>query len=61
MGKRTNAKDIHKEMFPVYGGKSFTTASRNSLKDVSKVADDARSCSRDENETETTGRVDSSG
>jgi hypothetical protein len=21
MGKRLNAKDIHKEMFPVYGGK----------------------------------------
>jgi hypothetical protein len=45
--KGPNAKDIHKEMFPVYGGKccrikGFTTGLRNSLKDVRKVADDAR-------------------
>jgi hypothetical protein len=40
--KGLNAKDIHKEMFPVYGEKGvfrvkqFTTGSRNSLKDVPK-------------------------
>jgi hypothetical protein len=31
-----NAKDIHKEMFPVYGAKRFTSGSRNSLKNVRK-------------------------
>jgi hypothetical protein len=43
--KGLNAKDIHKEMFPVYGGKclsckpvyQFTTGSRNSIKDVQKL------------------------
>jgi hypothetical protein len=40
--KGLNAKDIHKEMFPVYSGKSvcsikrFTTGSTNPLKDVRK-------------------------
>jgi hypothetical protein len=39
--KGLNAKDIHKEMFSVYGGKClsrkrFTTGPRNSLKDVRK-------------------------
>jgi hypothetical protein len=39
--KGPNAKDIHKEIFPVYGGKClsrkwFTTGSRCSLKDVRK-------------------------
>jgi hypothetical protein len=40
------AKDIHKEIFHIYYGKCvkrFTTGSRNYLKDVSKVANDARS------------------
>jgi hypothetical protein len=36
--KGLNAKDIHKEMYPVYGGvchiKLFTTGSRNSLEDI---------------------------
>jgi hypothetical protein len=39
--KGLNVKDIHKEMFPVYGGsvclvKRFTTGSSNSLEDVRK-------------------------
>jgi hypothetical protein len=38
--KGLNAKDIYKEMFPVYSGvcriKRFTTGSKNSLKDVRK-------------------------
>jgi hypothetical protein len=39
--KGLNAKDIHKEMFPVYGGKClsvkrFGTGSRGSLSDVPK-------------------------
>jgi hypothetical protein len=36
-----NAKDIHKEMFPVYGGecKWFTTGLRKSLKDIQKSHD----------------------
>jgi hypothetical protein len=33
MDKRTQCKDIHKEMFPVYGGKCL---SRNSFKDFRK-------------------------
>jgi hypothetical protein len=47
--KGLNAKHIHKEIFPVYGGvcrlKRFTNGSRNSLKDVRKpqmMADQAR-------------------
>jgi hypothetical protein len=41
VGKKLNANDIHKEKFPVYGGKclsrkAFTTGSRNYLKDVRK-------------------------
>jgi hypothetical protein len=40
--KGVNAKDINKEMFPVYGGsvcrvKRFTVGSRNSVKDVRKA------------------------
>jgi hypothetical protein len=39
--KGLNAKDIHKEMLPVYGGKccmkQLTTRLRNSLKDVQKL------------------------
>jgi hypothetical protein len=31
-----SAKDIHKELFPIYGGKRFTTESINVLKDVRK-------------------------
>jgi hypothetical protein len=37
--KGLNAKDIHKEMFPFYGGKClplFTTGTRNTLKELSK-------------------------
>jgi hypothetical protein len=38
--KGLNTKDIHKEMFPVYGGgcriKRFTTGSKNFFKDVRK-------------------------
>jgi hypothetical protein len=45
--KQLNAKDIHKEMFPVYGGKClshkrFTTGSRKFSQGRSKVAVDAR-------------------
>jgi hypothetical protein len=47
VGKRTNAKDIHKEMLPVYGRKRL---SRNAVhswvekfsQERLKVADDAR-------------------
>jgi hypothetical protein len=43
--KGFNAKDIHKEMFPVYDGKCLSRKAvhnwmRNSLKDDPKVADD---------------------
>jgi hypothetical protein len=34
--KGLNAKDIHKEMFPVCCVKRFTPGSRNSLRDVRK-------------------------
>jgi hypothetical protein len=41
VGKGLSAKDIHKEMFPVYGGvcrlKPSTVGSRNSLKDVRNI------------------------
>jgi hypothetical protein len=45
--KGLNAKDIHKEMFPVYGGKCFSLkAFHNRVEKFSpgrsKVADDAR-------------------
>jgi hypothetical protein len=46
VGKRTE-KDIHKEMFHVYGGKCvtrFTTGSRNSLQDVRKSQMMKRRC-----------------
>jgi hypothetical protein len=47
VGKRVNAKDIHKEMFHVYGGKCLPCkAVHNWVKKFSpwhlKVADDAR-------------------
>jgi hypothetical protein len=40
--KGLNAEDIHKEKFPVYGGKCLSrkavqTGSRNSLRDVQKL------------------------
>jgi hypothetical protein len=40
--KGLNAKDIYKEIFPVYGGKCFhikrfTAGSINSLKDIQKL------------------------
>jgi hypothetical protein len=67
--KVLNAKDIHKEVFPVYGGsvcrvKRFKTGSRNSLQRRSKIADDARpgrpveDCDR--SHCAAGGRVDSS-
>jgi hypothetical protein len=45
--KGLNTKDIHKEMFPVYGQKCILCKAvhnwaRNSVKDFSKVADNAR-------------------
>jgi hypothetical protein len=49
VGRRTQEKDIHKEMFPVYGGKclSYKTV-HNYVQKFSqgcmKVANDARSC-----------------
>jgi hypothetical protein len=35
--KKVNAKDIHKEMFPVYGWKCLSHGLINSLKDVQKL------------------------
>jgi hypothetical protein len=47
VGKRTNAKDIHKDIFPVYGGKCLShKAVHNWVEKFSqgrsKVADDTR-------------------
>jgi hypothetical protein len=47
VGKRLNAKDIHKEMFPVYGEKCLSRKAvhnwvENFSQGRSKVADDAR-------------------
>jgi hypothetical protein len=47
VGKRLNAKDINKEMFPVYGGqclsrKAFHNWVEKFSQGHSKVADDAR-------------------
>jgi hypothetical protein len=47
MGKRTQCKDIHKDTFPVYGGKcSLRKAVHNCVEEFSqgrsKVADDGR-------------------
>jgi hypothetical protein len=58
-GQGLNAKDIHKEMFPVYGGKSLTRkAVRNWVgkfsQERSEVADDARLGRRVEIATEAT-------
>jgi hypothetical protein len=44
--KGLNAKNIHKEMFPVYGGKSLSRKAFHSLiekfsQERSKIADDA--------------------
>jgi hypothetical protein len=45
--KRLNAKDVHKERFPVYGGKCLTRKAVHNCvekfsQERSKVADDAR-------------------
>jgi hypothetical protein len=64
--KLLNAKDIHKEMFPVYGGKCLSRKAAHNWvekfsKGRSKVADDARPGRPIEIATETTaagGRAD---
>jgi hypothetical protein len=60
-----NVNDIHKQMFPVYGGKCLSLKAVHIWVDKfsqgrSKVADDARPVRPAEIATEATGRVDSS-
>jgi hypothetical protein len=59
VGKRTNEKYIHKEMFPVYGGKCLSRKAVHNWVDKfsegrSKIADDGRASRSVESATETT-------
>jgi hypothetical protein len=57
--KVLNAKDIHKEMFPVYGGKCFSCKAVHSwVKKFSRMLDQVILLRRDKSNCAVGGRVD---